>query len=402
MPGRGKQPTLEIYRPPNVRSDGPGNNRLNVHAKEFIMNLQNSRSSGNLYSPGIHFPTHAVSPYDLYPMQMMPLRHSPSAGGLLHNPPGGQYPGMVGAGLLQHSGSGPAIQHSTSGILHSGKPKVHFSGSNLTLAPKDRSSKKVSITLQNNVDFKTLRAGLQRSKSLSAANDVKEEVPDIGKFSADIQHTINQAVRDPNKVDTGKLMQLAKLIVERATEDKHYSFSAARLCIMIIEKEVNDPTFLDALINTCQMWYQQRETLLKYKPYAYSSYISFLNQTYLQLKRSQLHLKSNTFDDDSPPTTLLLNLIGKSCQDSLLRGAHKSVTEVESLFFVITTIGKDLEAESPQVLKQLFNNIRDIYIFVKSPDPVKKTLLQLIELHAAKWQLPASALRYYYPAAGIA
>ncbi|KAL1451208.1 hypothetical protein WDU94_003492 [Cyamophila willieti] len=81
---------------------------------------------------------------------------------------------------------------------------------------------------------------------------------------------------------------------------------------------------------------------------------------------------------------------------------HKSVTEVEPLFFVITTIGKDLEAESPQVLKQLFNNIRDIYIFVKSPDPVKKTLLQLIELHAAKWQLPASALRYYYPAAGIA
>ncbi|KAI5717206.1 hypothetical protein M8J77_002057 [Diaphorina citri] len=402
MPGRGKQPTLEIYRPPNVRSDGPANNKLNVHAKEFIMNsLQNSRSSGNLYSPGVHFA--AVNPYDLYPMQMMPLRHSPSAGGLL-GPGAGTFhpPSVPGLGLLQHSGSGPAIQHSTSGILHTGKHKVHFSGPNLTSTPvtKDK-SKKVSITLQNNVDFKTLRAGLQRSKSLSAANEVKEDVPDIGKFPAEVQQTINQAVKDPNKVETQKLMQLAKLIVERATEDKHYSFSAARLCILIIEKEVNDPTFLDALINTCQMWYQQRDTLLKYKPYTYSSYISFLNQTYLQLKRSQLHLKSNTYDD-SPPTTLLLNLIGKSCQDSLLRGAHKSVTEVESLFFVITTIGKDLESESPQVLKQLFNNIRDIYIFAKSPDPVKKTLLQLIELHAAKWQLPASALRYYYPTAGIA
>ncbi|KAI5716112.1 hypothetical protein M8J76_001152 [Diaphorina citri] len=357
MPGRGKQPTLEIYRPPNVRSDGPANNKLNVHAKEFIMNsLQNSRSSGNLYSPGVHFA--AVNPYDLYPMQMMPLRHSPSAGGLL-GPGAGTFhpPSVPGLGLLQHSGSGPAIQHSTSGILHTGKHKVHFSGPNLTSTPvtKDK-SKKVSITLQNNVDFKTLRAGLQRSKSLSAANEVKEDVPDIGKFPAEVQQTINQAVKDPNKVETQKLMQLAKLIVERATEDKHYSFSAARLCILIIEKE---------------------------------------------LKRSQLHLKSNTYDD-SPPTTLLLNLIGKSCQDSLLRGAHKSVTEVESLFFVITTIGKDLESESPQVLKQLFNNIRDIYIFAKSPDPVKKTLLQLIELHAAKWQLPASALRYYYPTAGIA
>ncbi|XP_008483986.1 uncharacterized protein LOC103520663, partial [Diaphorina citri] len=100
MPGRGKQPTLEIYRPPNVRSDGPANNKLNVHAKEFIMNsLQNSRSE------------------------------------------------------------------------QGGDPKA-------------------DATRQ--ADY-------------------------------------------PNKVETQKLMQLAKLIVERATEDKHYSFSAARLCILIIE-----------------------------------------------------------------------------------------------------------------------------------------------------------------------
>ncbi|XP_026676603.1 uncharacterized protein LOC113465875 [Diaphorina citri] len=134
-------------------------------------------------------------------MQMMPLRHSPSAGGLL-GPGAGTFhpPSVPGLGLLQHSGSGPAIQHSTSGILHTGKHKVHFSGPNLTSTPvtKDK-SKKVSITLQNNVDFKTLRAGLQRSKSLSAANEVKEDVPDIGKFPAEVQQTINQAVK--GKVD---------------------------------------------------------------------------------------------------------------------------------------------------------------------------------------------------------
>lgn len=83
------------------------------------------------------------------------------------------------------------------------KHKVHFSSTNLASPPKDRSQKKVSITLQNNVDFKTLRAGLQRSKSLSAANEVKEDVPDIGQFPPDIQHIINHAVRGKRIVSTG-------------------------------------------------------------------------------------------------------------------------------------------------------------------------------------------------------
>lgn len=77
------------------------------------------RSSGNLFTPGVtHYPQ--INPYEIFSMQMMPLRHSPSAGGLLHTP--GAYhaaPG-VGLGLLQHSGSGPAIQHSNSGILSTG------------------------------------------------------------------------------------------------------------------------------------------------------------------------------------------------------------------------------------------------------------------------------------------
>ena len=33
---------------------------------------------------------------------------------------------------------------------------------------------------------------------------------------------------------------------------------------------------------------------------------------------------------------------------------------------------------------------------------VKKTLLQLVELQAAGWQLPAQAVMYYYPGANIA
>lgn len=40
------KPTMEIYRPPNVRMDIP-QGKLNVHAKEFTMNdIQPSRSGG--------------------------------------------------------------------------------------------------------------------------------------------------------------------------------------------------------------------------------------------------------------------------------------------------------------------------------------------------------------------
>lgn len=40
------KPTMEIYRPPNVRTDGqPNFGRLNVHAKEFQMQEQDLRNS---------------------------------------------------------------------------------------------------------------------------------------------------------------------------------------------------------------------------------------------------------------------------------------------------------------------------------------------------------------------
>ncbi|KAL1451207.1 hypothetical protein WDU94_003491 [Cyamophila willieti] len=60
-------------------------------------------------------------------MQMMPLRHSPSAGGLLHNPPG-QYPGMVGGGLLQHSGSGQPFSTQRREYCIVGNPKFTSAG----------------------------------------------------------------------------------------------------------------------------------------------------------------------------------------------------------------------------------------------------------------------------------
>ena len=50
-------------------------------------------------------------------------------------------------------------------------------------------------------------------------------------------------------------------------------------------------------------------------------------------------------------------------------------------------------------LQQLLGAVRDAFLAEDTTPPaVRKTLLQLIELHAAHWQLPAPAVVYYYPA----
>jgi hypothetical protein len=72
--------------------------------------------------------------------------------------------------------------------------------------------------------------------------------------------------------------------------------------------------------------------------------------------------------------------------------------QMNCLFFILTSIGKDLAMELPIQLQQLFGGVRDAFLNKDTAPPaVRKTLLQLIELHAAHWQLPATAVVYYYP-----
>ena len=90
---------------------------------------------------------------------------------------------------------------------------------------------------------------------------------------------------------------------------------------------------------------------------------------------------------------------------------------METLFYVLTSVGRDFAADCPRHLSAITHLLRDAFlqeqqqqqqlggggsgslVAPRAAQQVKTTLLQLIELHAATWQLPASAVRYYYPAA---
>lgn len=123
--------------------------------------------------------------------------------------------------------------------------------------------------LNNGIDPYLNGTALQRSKSLSSADALTRgmaglglglgnEVADIGQFTPEIQALIDTALEDPNKLNSRCLMELTSQFIKRAVESRRFALPISRLCLNIIAKEQKE-TFLEALLNTCRQWYQERE-----------------------------------------------------------------------------------------------------------------------------------------------
>ncbi|CAG9858290.1 unnamed protein product [Phyllotreta striolata] len=387
------KPTMEIYRPPNVRTDlpmGPGG-KLNVHAKEFTMNheLQSSKSSGNLNIALAYEP--------------IGLQHSKSSGNVLRHV---NHPGLIpfisGVPLpLLHSAS-------TTQLLSQMHRPVHyhpellghpvFAGVNQSIyhqnwtngvQPKQSSPKPSNLKRSKSLGASDSKAVASKLKEIS-----KEEI-DLSIFPPDNQTNLKAALNDPAQLPTRTLMDLVKTVMERAVEGMKYSEPVAKLCVVIIESERNQ-TFLESLLNLCQQWYQERDRLLRGVKAGdgtrFTAFMWFLAEMCSQLKRR--HLKDQV--EGVPAELVLLSVLAKCCK-ACVELPIKCLSETECLFFVLTSIGRDLEAELPQQLEQLLANVRDGFLASAGSPGVRRTLLQLIELHASNWQLPGSSVLYYYP-----
>ncbi|VEN36183.1 unnamed protein product [Callosobruchus maculatus] len=401
---KGGKPIMEIYRPPNVRTDLPISGKLNVHAKEFTMNhdLQPSKSSGNL---------NLAMAYE-----HMPLQQSKSSGNVLRQV---SHPGMISiipAGMpmpLLHSASTsqmlnhmprPAYHHYPPELFNIAPAHPVFSGMNHPGVYHPSYSSNVQHT-NKQTSASSSSAALKRSKSLGAADSrtladklksiAKEEL-DLTIFPEEVQAHLKTALEDPNQLPTRTLMDLVKTIMEKAVEGSiKYSEPIAKLCISIIETEKNQ-TFLETLLNTCQQWYQERDRILRGIKAGdgtrFTAFMWFLTEMCGQLKRHQL---KEQFESLQPELTLL-SILAKCCQ-ACVSLPIKCLSETECLFFVLTSIGRDLESELPQQLEQLLASVRDAFLASAGSAGVRRTLLQLIELHASNWQLPGSSVLYYYP-----
>lgn len=377
------KPTMEIYRPPNVRTDGLQNSaKLNVHAKEFTMNheLHPSKSSGNL----------AMS-FDGLPA----LQHSKSSGNILRHHPPGLFP-------IIPTPMGLPLLHSSSQIIGQ-LPRVNFPINDLVHPVfSGQNNQGISFTGWNHTYQNN--QSLKRSKSLNAADSqylaaklkgFSKEETDLGKFPPEDEANLKVAVEDPNQLPSRTLMDLVKVIMERVVEGIRYSEAGAKLCISIIEKEKNQ-TFVESLINTCQQWYQERDKILRGIKAGdgtrFTAFMWFLTEMCGQLKRAQLKGQFETLQ----PDLVLLSVLAKCCQ-ACVSLPIKNLSETECLFFVLTSIGRDLETEMPLQLDQLMASVRDGFLASAGAPAVRRTLLQLIELHASSWQLPGSSVLYYYP-----
>ncbi|XP_053592935.1 CBP80/20-dependent translation initiation factor isoform X1 [Microplitis demolitor] len=409
------KPSIEIYRPPGGRNDiTTANQQLNVHAKEFTMKhndghhhninnnkpmtndnrsyyLQHSKSSGNiqryLYAQQQqqqpHQHQHQHQHLHQHQHQHQQLSYHPS-----HN-----IVNYHGASRHSHALNTSA---SSGNILHANVSRVHFN-----VEPKTINSTVKPGKLTKSLSFVS-SYGLKRSKSFnsdvlaSKANNISD-VAALGKFPAAIQDVLIKAIEDPNVLNSRSLMELVRHVLGRVVELRKYAEPAAKICIKIIEKEIKE-TFLESLLNTCQQLYQDHTRSLNDPSvcHRFSAFMTFLNEMYCQLKRRQLQLK--TQHEGVPPGRVLLTLLWKCCQDCLQGSFINSLPEMECLFYILTCIGKDLDVELPVQLEQLLANVRDSFLIDNSTQPaIRKILLQIIELHAAHWQLPASALVYYYP-----
>jgi len=254
-------------------------------------------------------------------------------------------------------------------------------------------------------------AGLKRSKSM-VADMSPEQAPvlagaaaDLGHFSPDVQLLIALAVEDPNRLTGRHMMELVRHVFTRLVEAARYGEPAARLCLTVIERERTE-TFLETLLNTCQEWYQQRDRLLRPHQSTFGNgfvpasprwiaYITFVNELYALLKRRQV--SAGPRPRSGSAVQILLELLAECCQVTLRAPSVNSLAETECVFLILTSIGRDLDQESPAHLERIMAAVRDALINSSLIAAVSKTLLQLVELQAARWQLPAPTVMYYYP-----
>lgn len=187
------------------------------------------------------------------------------------------------------------------------------------------------------------QTSLQRSKSLSSADALARgiaglglgyaasESKEIGSFQPEIQTVLDQALIDPNKLNARSLMILSNQIMQRAVEGSKFALPASRFCIAIIAREQKE-TFLEALLNTCRQWYQERDKVLgspqkiknSVRP-RFTAFMAFLTEMFCQLKRRQLQLRTKC--DGVQPSIVLLTVLSKCCEDCV-KPPVRSLSEV--------------------------------------------------------------------------
>jgi len=314
-------------------------------------------------------------------------------------------PTQVPQSALKHSKSSSQVSRAskittkTTSLGNNSPPlRVHFTD--------DTTNNDLEHKARNGGGASTLTA-MKRSNSVGCAADLKMGVGgdrcsprpelaalgDLVPLSDKRSHEkLEKVAKDPVGCGARVIMEAVRELLAHVVTTTRHADAAARYCLAIVEKEGSNGNFIETLQNTCQEYFQERQTLLPlvtppHQPNKWIGYITFLLEMYSQLK----HKRRNV-------SNLLLSLIAECCIVTLSQPGPPSLQQTECLFFTLTVVGRDLEAELPSVMCRVIASARDaLFASSKVPAAVRKTLLQLIEMNAANWQLSGTAVMYYHP-----
>ncbi|XP_075739440.1 uncharacterized protein LOC119166653 isoform X4 [Rhipicephalus microplus] len=240
------------------------------------------------------------------------------------------------------------------------------------------------------------KSSLRRSKSFS------HEEPANACFPAEYQSLVKKAMHDPNTLSSHQLMELVRAICQRATEGIQNAEPSAQLCLSIIAKERGE-TFLESMLSACRELFNERDQLLRpldatmVVPRRWTAYVCFLAELLLGL-RGRISTSCPTGGRGTASRTLCLVMLLCDCCHIILRPPSLgNPAEMECLRSVLTIAGRAVERDAPQRMAILVGRLREAFVQPGLSAQTRKTLLELLELHASGWQLNLAQQLYYFP-----
>ncbi|XP_013789465.1 uncharacterized protein LOC106473329 isoform X2 [Limulus polyphemus] len=335
----------------------------------------------------------------------------------LYQPPSIRIPDDVTGFTKQISGnSGRVVQNNTNNMntllepvpqkTNSGALKVHFQSS------------------ENKTSTHRFSA-LKRSKSFGGSEVIEMATAGFDRNDCPIEYQglVKKALQDPNSLSSRQLMEVVRVLCNKAVQSVQNAEPAAQMCFTIILKDKSE-TFLESLLNSCREWYNERDKLLRSSltschsgpdgtgetPRRWTAYIFFLTELFLRFKslhRNVIQTMPFQVGDNgssSTPTPAiedrslpLMMLIFECCEIILKPPSLNCLAEIECIRSVLTSVGRQLEIDSPQRMYQLIALMRDAFISPSVFARVRKTILELVELHASQWELDLPQTMYYFP-----
>ena len=222
-----------------------------------------------------------------------------------------------------------------------------------------------------------------------------------------------RAIKETNSLSANQLMEVVKIIFNKALESSSNAVPMTRMTIAIIENERSRRIFLESLTSCCREWFLEKsQEVSRPSDRNWSCYTSFLREIYMALKSKQKRVKLYTSDDtaegETPQTAYLqkysrsvANLLLESCL-KLINGLGKSrnsAHDVEIFTSVLRSSGRNLEDEKNGKFSQVMDGIRQALLSPQSEQLSslsKKSLLETVEFRASGWDFAQSQQVGYF------